>query len=301
MKRFSFPSAVLGLLFLFPAFVGCQATRSEKPVTLFPHLVQAPSMQSEAAALFTEMGGEQTFLDLVRYLYRWYLDEDDFKRFRPDVKRQLWIRRVQAVADQGDKSRYLEVVFPAIGVRITLKKTDYQIPELKLTVRSGGYRVIQLSRDADLEASQAADYAALDLNIAALYDRLYKMRLERTFPDETLQTHIQKRIVQQCDQWAADQRHKPKTLYVAPVHAVDNECWVFWEEGRRLFKFSSEIDLANPDVWMHDRLDVVVCDTVTQTIVSFEERPGDNSCFTRDQIGRALYNCVVLGQRRVAP
>ena len=301
MKSSAFLPVTFCLLSLLLTSVGCRSVFHDKCLVLFPGLVDAPSAQSEAAALFAELGDEDAFLDLARYLYRWYLDEDDFKHFDPDVKRQLWIRRVQAVGDAADESRYLEVVFPAIGVQVALKKTDYQISELKIHVKSDGYRIIRLSRDAGTHVAKPKDYAVLDLDIDALYARLFQMRLEREYPGEALQRHVQTHIIQQGDLLAEDQRGKPKTLYVAPVQAIDNELWVFWEEGKRLFKFSSDIDLTDPNVWVYDKLDVTVFDTVEQTVVSFEERPGDNRFVTRDQVGRALYNCIVLGKKRVTP
>ena len=36
---------------------------------------------------------------------------------------------------------------------------------------------------------------------------------------------------------------------------------------------------------------------LTQTVVSLDEAAGSNAFLTRDQIGRALFNCVVLGRR----
>ena len=291
----------LGFLSLSLTAAGCKSFSPGKRFVLFPGLVHAPSAQSDAAALFAEMGGEAAFLDLARYLYRWYLDEYDFKRFAPERKDQFWIRPVQTVADASDHSRYLEVVFPSIGVTATLKKTDYRISELKLNVKSEGYRIIRLSRDAGKPDMRPGDFAVLDLDMDALYDRLFQMRLERQFACEALQAHVQADILQQGALLADGQSGKPKTLYFAPVHAIDNELWVFWEEGKLLFKYSSDIDLANPDVWTQNKLDVAVYDTVEQTVVSFEEKPGDNRLVTRDQVGRALYNCIVLGRRRAAP
>jgi hypothetical protein len=294
-------AAALSLLAAALALPGCKSAAGSKLVALFPDLVHTRSAHSEGAALFAELGGEEAFLDLARYLYRWYLDEHDFQRFASEHRDELWIRRVQVVADANDGSRYLEVVFPATGVMVTLKKTDYRIPELKLHVKSDGYRVIKLCRDTCRQAARPADYAVLDLALDALYRRLFELRLETRFPREELQAHVQADIGRQGDLLAGTLRGTLKTLYFAPVHAVDNELWVFWEEGKLLFRYSSDIDLSNPDVWTHDRLDATVYDTVAQTVVSFEERPGDNRFVTRDQVGRALYNCVVLGQKRVAP
>ena len=38
-------------------------------------------------------------------------------------------------------------------------------------------------------------------------------------------------------------------------------------------------------------------DTLSQKVVTMNEAPGSNEFLTRDQIGRALYNCLVLGCR----
>ena len=37
-------------------------------------------------------------------------------------------------------------------------------------------------------------------------------------------------------------------VHLAPLSPVANETWVFWEFGRKLFHFASDIDLANPAV-----------------------------------------------------
>lgn len=273
---------------------GCQTGRRTSLTALFPELIHAHTDHTEAAALFDELGGEPAFLDLCRYLYRWHLDEHDFTRFATEHRDQLWLRRVQMVADAQDNSRYLEVVFPAIGVMVTLKKADYRIPELKLAVKSDGYRIIRLCRDTCRQAARRSDFAVLDLDIHTLYERLFELRLETQFPSEALQAHVSADLARRADA----PRDAPMTLFFAPVHTVDNELWVFWQEGKQLFRYSSDIDLAEPAAWTHAPLDAAAYDTVTQTVVSFEEAPGDNRFVTRDQVGRALYNCMILGRRR---
>ena len=295
MKRMS-----LCLLTSLLLSAGCQ-TLQRKQVILFPGLIHTQPSQREAAALFAELGGEAAFLDLARYLYRWYLDENDYERFDPSRKGDLLIRRVTKIADAGDNSRYLEVVFPALGVTVDLKKADYRIAELKLHVKSGGYRITGVSRDAGSRETEAGDYARLDIDLDALYGRLFQTRLERQYPGDALLGQVQPHIVQLCDQLDETQRGKAKTFCFAPVQDIDNELWVFWEEGRRLFKYSSDIDLDTPDVFGADRFDVTVIDPVAQTVVSFEERPGDSRFVTRDQIARALFNCVILGKTSTVP
>jgi hypothetical protein len=78
---------------------------------------------------------------------------------------------------------------------------------------------------------------------------------------------------------------------------VANEIWAFWEAGRKLFLFSSDIDLANPAVWQHETLMARQYDLDQQVVVSHEEAPGSNRFLTRNEVSRALFNCLLFGQR----
>jgi hypothetical protein len=69
-----------------------------------------------------------------------------------------------------------------------------------------------------------------------------------------------------------------------------------------LIKFTSDLDLSNPAVWGQENLKVRTYDIDQQVVVSQSEVPGSNAFLNRDQVGRVLYNCIVLGQRvAVAP
>ena len=50
-------------------------------------------------------------------------------------------------------------------------------------------------------------------------------------------------------------------------------------------------------MWEHEDLAVKMYDLDEQVVVSLDEVAGSNAYLTRDQVGRALYNCVVLGKR----
>ncbi len=41
----------------------------------------------------------------------------------------------------------------------------------------------------------------------------------------------------------------------------------------------------------------MIYDIDEQVVVSLQEVPGSNAYLTRDQVGRALYNCMILGKR----
>jgi hypothetical protein len=92
-----------------------------------------------------------------------------------------------------------------------------------------------------------------------------------------------------------------QVIHLAPLSPVANETWVFWESGHKLFYFASDIDLANPKVWEHQSLLARIFDLDEQVVVSHEEAAGSNRFLTRYQVSRALFNCIVLGQRITVP
>ena len=275
---------------------GCRTAQPAAPALAAPNAVQPHTDKRAASDLFAEFGGEHALLQTAAFLYRWVLDENDFKRRDADLQGQLWIRRIQTLTDPNDNSRFLELVFPAMGIAVNLKKTDYRIPELKLDVRSDGYRVVRISRNA-YTAGDAGDYYRFDFSPEALNDRLFQERLNAVFPDEALFSRMRERVAREIADLEVPPAGKVShTVYFAPVNSVANELWTFWAEGKLLFRFSSDIDFTNAGVWAQDSLNVTVYDAVRQTVVSHEERPGDSRFLTRDQVGRALYNCIVLGR-----
>ncbi len=275
---------------------GCRLPQAHAPTLFQSDIVHSHSDKKAAAELFAELGGEEAFLQTVRYLYRWSLDENDFKRRDAELQGQLWLRRTQTLSDANDNSRYLELVFPAMGIAVSLKKTDYRIPELKLDVKSDGYRVTRIARSTYTPAD-ARDYFRFDFSPEALNARLFQERLTAVFPEDTLFARMRESAAREIEGLGLPASGKDvHTVYFAPIHQVANEVWAFWEEGKMLFRFTSDVDLANPNVWSQDTLDVTVFDTARQTVVSHEERPGDNRFITRDQVGRALYNCIILGK-----
>ncbi|HOB98996.1 MAG TPA: hypothetical protein PKM43_09655 [Verrucomicrobiota bacterium] len=98
-----------------------------------------------------------------------------------------------------------------------------------------------------------------------------------------------------------ERRQCEQIVHLAPLSPVANDTWVFWEAGHKLLHFTSDIDLANPVVWQHQTLMVRIFDLDQQVVVTHEEAPGSNRFLTRYQVGRALFNCIVLGQRITVP
>jgi len=243
--------------------------------------------------------------EVCRYIYRWQLDERDLESLPADAPLVFWVRALHPPLDAGDKSRLAEIILPGLSMSIRVKKADYTIPELKATVKSQSYKIINVAR-ISLPDRAPADCRIVYLEQQALLDYLYKTRSQRDYPDETLGKRLRAALREEL-QFSGDQggplalingRH---VAHLAPLSPVANELWVFWENGRMLLKFASDIDLANPAVWEHESLMVRMYDIDRQVVVSLDEAPGSNRFLTRDQVGRVLYNCMVLGQRLELP
>ncbi|HBC87514.1 MAG TPA: hypothetical protein DCZ94_11210 [Lentisphaeria bacterium] len=239
--------------------------------------------------------------ELTRYLYRWYLDETDIESIADKKDMEFKIRVMDVKLDEGDKSQYVEVFIPELKLSVKLKKSDYMIEELKAEVKSNGFKVDNVSRYAkDFEIPKECMSIEIDMKEMRAY--LFKTRNDAAFPSPELYARIKKAFHEEfkdelLKKLPAENIKKEWVTFVAPLSPVANEFWAFWENGKYLVRCSSDIDLTNSDVWEHESLSFKIYDTLNQMVVSLGETAGDNSFMTRDQIGRALYNCVVLGHR----
>lgn len=138
-----------------------------------------------------------------------------------------------------------------------------------------------------------------------LRDYLFRTRAQHDYPDSALIVRLQQAFRKEAARegiLSTQDLAGDKIVHVAPLSPVANEVWVFWEAGRKLFSFSSDIDLANPAVWEHETLLARMYDLDQQVVVSHEEAPGSNRFLTRYEVSRTLYNCLLFGQRlRVQP
>ena len=130
-------------------------------------------------------------------------------------------------------------------------------------------------------------------------DYLFQTRSQHDYPDPALIARLQQAFRKEAakEKLLTNDFADQKIVHIAPLSPVANELWVFWEAGRKLFLFSSDIDLANPAVWQHETLLARMFDLDQQVVVSHEEAPGSNRFLTRNEVSRALFNCMLFGQR----
>lgn len=252
------------------------------------------------ASLAPELRDTTYLYEVIGHLYRWYLDEMDVHQATATHNEAVLVRTLHPELDEGDSSRFAEVVLPVIGVRATVKQANYRIEELGVVVSNDTFKITRVDR-VDMANLNRDAYTPVHLSREALRSYLFQHRNDVQFPSEVLLKRLRKAARAQIRAHAADKGMAPpkeaQAIHCSSLSPVANELWVFWELGRVLLQFSSDLDIANEDVWEHDRLRSKIFDVDDQVVVTLDEVPGSNAYLTRDQVGRALYNCVVLGKR----
>ena len=244
--------------------------------------------------------------EVMRHLYRWHLDERDVE---PEIARgefHLRVRELHPALDEGDASRFGEILLPTIGLRVIVKMSDYTVPELDLVVRDDGYHIVRIDRadPSDLEEDGAGIVITLDAR--ELIDRLHATRNRLAPPDDEVLERMQAAAREEIGEWLTDRGRplptEPQELHVGPLSPVAHEVWVLWEQEGLLLRFASDLDLADPAAFEHDELTLRIFDIDEQTVVTLHEVAGSNAYMTRDAAARVMFNCLVHGRRvMIAP
>jgi len=247
-----------------------------------------------------DLSHKEEVYEVIGHLYRWYLDEIDIQKATKAGNTTIWLREMTPKLDPGDKSRFAELILPVLGVIVTLKKTDYTIEELNIKVATDNFKITRVSR-INMPKNLEKAYIPVNINRDDLRKYLFTRRGEVKFPDEKLTERLRSTVRAQIRQHLQGKSRKlpdtPPVIHFAPLSPVANELWVFWEAGRMLIHFSSDLDINNPHAREYDKLSAMIYDIDEQVVVSLQEVPGSNAYLTRDQVGRALYNCMILGKR----
>jgi len=246
---------------------------------------------------------QPTYLyELTRHLYRWYLDEAEVEQVTRQKQFVFWVRQLHPRLDPGDQSVLGEIVLPQLGLSLRVKKADYRIDELHTTVQSQTFKITQVTR-VKVPDTAPANCTVVTVDMQEMVDYLFRTRSQRDYPDAALMDRMRVALRQELvrEGLATNAASTEQIVHFSPLSPVANEVWVYWETGRKLLHFASDIDLANPAVWQQESLMVKVFDLDQQVVLSHEEAPGSNRFLTRHQVGRVLFNCLVLGQRVAVP
>lgn len=236
--------------------------------------------------------------DLIRHLYRWHFDETMLRAVSAYSDTKLLVRELRPALDPGDESRFLEVIAPRMGLRITLKKAAYTVEETGARVENTAFKLFRVELLGDQRPSTRG-FTEVRFERTDLLDHLFKTRNDVAFPDQELRRRLGEALRAHLKGDAPAFDTEAQTFHIAPLSNVSNDLWVYWENGHRLIRFSADADLADKSYWDAAGVAIEVFDLRKDVLVSFEEAPGSNAFVTRDWASRALFNCVGLGQRLV--
>jgi hypothetical protein len=285
MRRLKLIAWLGAVVLLLGLLSGCQTPQG----STIPDARNVPPELMKPAFLF----------EVVRYLYRWHLDEAEIERVIQEKQFIFWVQSPKPRLDPGDNSLFGEIFLPQLNMAVTVKKADYTIEELHIVVQSPNFKITQVLR-GDFAKPARQQCAITSVATKEMTDYLFRTRNQREYPDaallermrQALRDEIARDVVPVTNVVPGEQ-----IIHLAPLSPVANEVWVYWETGRKLLHFASDIDLANPAVWQHESIMVRSYDLDQQVVVSHHEAPGSNRFLTRYQVSRALFNSLVLGER----
>ena len=127
--------------------------------------------------------------EVIRYLYRWHADETMLASVSQYTDTEFWARPLHPKLDSDDNSRFCEVLFPRVHLRIVLKQADYLVEELGGRVRNDSFKVHSVEEYTSLPAPRSA-YTVYHFDRAELSDYLFRTRNDRVFPDEQLRERL---------------------------------------------------------------------------------------------------------------
>ncbi len=267
----------------------------------FACLTHAETAQSGQTDPYAELATEVELAEIMRHLYRWNLDPDHFDRVWDAEVVEFFVLPRHPELDADDHSLFADIIIPQLGLSIRMKKTDYVIEELGIEVSSDRFKMVHLEHlPASTEIPSTAHRHAYPWQELQAY--LFDTRYQLDPPGDALLRQIEHATRGHLSQRLQDLAETgDQTIHVSPLSPVANEVWIFWEEGNVLIHWSSDLTIADEAIWEHEHMALEVIDIEKQVLLSFSHRPGSNAYYTRDQIGRILYNCLVFGQKRTVP
>ena len=258
-----------------------------------------PSRGEMGAAAQPNLLTEKAFVfETLRYAYRWHFDQSYFLEEGNEGELEIWSRRIHPRLDSGDRSDYAEMWIPAIKTEVQLKRSEYAVPELRLSINERTFKVRRVTRQKEPEARRSA-YRVERFPLSEVKDYLYATRTNSVPISDALRQSARKLVADYLDHAYPEPFKVDQIGYMAPLSAVSNELWFFWETGRKLLFFSADADLTNPGFAELSRLRLQVIDLDKDIVASTREVPGSNAFVTKDWVGRVLFNCILYGERVV--
>lgn len=257
-------------------------------------LLAALSPAAERPAFDPALADRAWLLEAVRYSYYWYLDDAFFAATQADPEIAVWVRSVEPhQRDQGDRSRFAEVWLPQARILLSLKKADYDIAELNLPVRSGGYRVVRGSYEA-AALGEPEEWRRLAFPREELLAELTASRGHLHVPPPATKALALAALRREFAR--AGGVTGPQTAYIAARTEVSSQVWIYWLEQRTLLLLAGDMDAVDPALVARLPLLVRRFPLGTNVVSSTLEAGGRNAHISRDLASRALFVCLARGE-----
>jgi hypothetical protein len=240
------------------------------------------------------MRSEQHLFEILYHAFLWHYDRSYLLTDQRKGDLEIYYRPVQRELDAGDKSKFAELWIPDIHMLIDLKRADYRIEELGLDAKDDHFKVRRVVREdappAPLSAYQlhaiphakVREWITANLKTGAPLAPTLRKRLRETLLDS--------------DPGREPDLTVAHVFHVAPISPASDDLWVFHENKKQLLLFSSDMDLSNEAYWESTPIELKVFSLAPEVVLSPDGAAG-TATLSKDFVGRALFNCVVLGER----
>jgi len=255
----------------------------------------APAAQ-EGPGTVSELANRDFLFAVLRYLYRWHSDAATWTSAAGAGEIEIRVRPIQVETDEADRSRFAELWLPAAGLMLDLKQADHEVPERKIVLKDGGFKIRAVHR-IDTQSVSPDGWTVLRLPSKEVIAHLSETSRERLFPDAAFENRLRDALADYLRQHhERELMAGAQTFYASPISPVSNELWIYWENQRTAVRFAADGDLANPRTWDQVAMHLRLIRLDEAVALSPDELPGAGRAVTRDWAGRLLYNCVVLGR-----
>ena len=224
-------------------------------------------------------------------VYYWSLDAHTYFEQDADSHIEIHVARKTAGGDEGE---WYEAVIPDLNLSVDLAKRNYRVPEMGITVSNATFKIVAIATDMR-EPGTNEGYVTVVLDERRVYRKLRDKLNRRPRPATNTLSRVRAALEDLMAIEPPQDPAMPQEFYFAPVSSVRNTIWVYWENARKLIRFSSASDFTTDAFWKHIRLHTDIFDLDTDIIVSTHEEPGSNAYITRTWAARILCNCLVDG------
>src|SRR4051812_34952452 len=167
-----------------------------------------------------ELVDEKYLFEIIRYLYRWHLDEKEVEGIIPSKQVVFWVSRLEPKLDPGDNSIFGEILLPQLALSVKVKKADYKIEESKTSVQSGTFRIIQVRR-GPLPDRAPAHCSVVQVDTKEMRDYLFRTRNQHDFADSVLIERLRVTLREQAvREGITNAPNGEQVIHLAPLSPV---------------------------------------------------------------------------------